>query len=125
MGQHPNMKLLLLLAGLLALSAASPQQTRRRGRQSAPGRDYLAPADAGYGAPADEGYGAPSEAADEGYGAPEVEEVAAPSELDNSYLAPAASAPEEALDSYGAADEEFLVMGRSTPLPATRWATWA
>merc|ERR1712183_1257054 len=103
MGQHPNMKLLLLLAGLLALSAASPQQTRRRGRQSAPGRDYLAPADAGYGAP--------SEAADEGYGAPEVEEVAAPSELDNSYLAPAASAPEEALDSYGAADEELSGYG--------------
>merc|ERR1712037_266494 len=108
--QHPNMKL-LLVAGLLALSAASPQQTRRRGRQSAPGRDYLAPADAGYGAPADEGYGAPSEAADEGYGAPEVEEVAAPSELDNSYLAPAASAPEEALDSYGAADEELSGYG--------------
>merc|ERR1711863_204298 len=107
MGQHPNMKL-LLLAGLLALSAGSPQQSRRRGRQS---RDYLAPADAGYGAPSDEGYGAPSEAADEGYGAPEVEEVAAPSELDNSYLAPAASAPEEALDSYGAADEELSGYG--------------
>merc|ERR1712080_762542 len=92
--QQTNMKL-LILAGLLALSAASPQQTRRRGRQSAPGRDYLAPAD--------DGYGAPAEAADEGYGAPEeVEEVAAPLELDNSYLAPAASAPEEALDSYGA-----------------------
>jgi hypothetical protein len=102
---------LLLVAGLLALSAASPQQARRRGRQSAPGRDYLAPADAAYGAPADEGYGAPSEAADEGYGAPEVEEVAAPSELDNSYLAPAASAPEEALDSYGAADEELSGYG--------------
>merc|ERR1711971_84749 len=108
--QHPNMKL-LLLAGLLALSAASPQQSRRRGRQSSPGRDYLAPADAGYGAPADEAYGAPSEAADEGYGAPEVEEVAAPSELDNSYLAPAESAPEEALDSYGAADEELSGYG--------------
>ena len=98
-----------LSPGLLALSAGSPQQSRRRGRQS---RDYLAPADAGYGAPADEGYGAPSEAADEGYGAPEeVEEVAAPSELDNSYLAPAASAPEEALDSYGAADEELSGYG--------------
>merc|ERR1712183_728222 len=118
MGQHPNMKLLLLLAGLLALSAASPQQTRRRGRQSAPGRDYLAPADAGYGAPADEGYGAPSEAADEGYGAPEVEEVAAPSELDNSYLAPAASAPEEALDSYGAADEELSGYGALDASPS-------
>jgi len=103
---------LLILAGLLALSAASPQQTRRRGRQSVPGRDYLAPADTEYGAPADEGYGAPAEAADEGYGAPEeVEEVAAPSELDNSYLAPAESAPEEALDSYGAADEELSGYG--------------
>merc|ERR1712066_597528 len=109
--QQTNMKL-LILAGLLALSAASPQQTRRRGRQSVPGRDYLAPADTGYGAPADEGYGAPAEAADEGYGAPEeVEEVAAPSELDNSYLAPAESAPEEALDSYGAADEELSGYG--------------
>merc|ERR1712080_446912 len=101
--QQTNMKL-LILAGLLVLSAASPQQTRRRGRQSVPGRDYLAPADTGYGAPA--------EAADEGYGAPEeVEEVAAPSELDNSYLAPAESAPEEALDSYGAADEELSGSG--------------
>ena len=101
-----------VISGLLALSAASPQQTRRRGRQSVPGRDYLAPADTGYGAPADEGYGAPAEAADEGYGAPEeVEEVAAPSELDNSYLAPAESAPEEALDSYGAADEELSGYG--------------
>ena len=70
---------------------------------------YLAPADAAYGAPVEEAYGAPSEQADDAYGAPEdYEEVAAPSELDNSYLSPAASAPvEEALGSYGAADESL------------------
>merc|ERR1712128_46416 len=95
--QPPSSKMkLLFILGLVALGQAVPQRFRQRqGRQ-----------EGGYLAPAADAYGAPAEDAPELYAAPE-EPVADASELDNSYLAPAASEdlPVEAdapLDSYAA-----------------------
>merc|ERR1712123_91956 len=98
--QPPSSKMkLLFILGLVALGQAVPQRFRQRqGRQ-----------EGGYLAPAADAYGAPAEDAPELYAAPE-EPVADASELDNSYLAPAASEdlPVEAdasLDSYAAEEE--------------------
>ena len=106
--EHSDHLLIPLIAGLVALSGAVPQRFRQRAsprlrqRQGRQETGYLAPALDSYAIPA------AADAPEELYAVPE-EPVADATDLDNSYLAPAATDVEDAYAAPAeASDDGYL-----------------